>query len=172
TQNDIETTISSFLQGVDLDMLKRWYNGYNFLSDKVYNPFDILLFIRNNFAFRNYWFTTGTPSFLVKLFQKSNYNLANFENLKVDEDILNSFDIDRLNLETIMFQSGYLTIKEEIKRRNRIEYVLTYPNYETKMSFNDYLIDYFVTNYQKKNSVKNGLIDLLEIADLENFEQL
>ncbi|MCK4441318.1 MAG: PD-(D/E)XK nuclease domain-containing protein, partial [Sulfurovaceae bacterium] len=84
----------------------------------------------------------------------------------------NSFDIDRLNLETIMFQSGYLTIKEEIKRRNRIEYILTYPNYETKISFNDYLIDYFVTNYQKKNSVKNGLIDLLEIADLDNLEQV
>jgi hypothetical protein len=149
-----------------------WYNGYNFLNDKVYNPFDILLFIRNDYTFRNYWFNTGTPSFLVKLFQTGNYNLANFESLKVDEGLLNSFDINQLNLETIMFQSGYLTIKEQIIKRNRIEYVLTYPNYETKMSFNDYLINYFVSNHQKKNHVKNGLIDTLEVADLENFEQV
>ena len=109
---------------------------------------------------------------MVKLFQTKNYNLANFENLKVDESILDSFDINQLNLETIMFQSGYLTIKEEIKKRNRIEYILTYPNFETKMSFNDYLIDYFVENHQKKLGVKNGLIDMLEIADLKNFEQV
>ena len=173
TQKDIETTFLPYLEGVDLERVKMWYNGYNFLGgDKVYNPFDILLFIDTNCTFRNYWFNTGTPSFLVKLFKVNSYNLANFENLKVDESILNSFDINQLNLETVMFQSGYLTIKEEIKRRNRIEYVLTYPNFETKMSFNDYLIDYFVTNHQKKIMVKNGLIDMLEVADLENLEQV
>ena len=172
THHDIETTILSYLQGVDLKRLKIWYNGYNFLGDKVYNPFDILLFIRNDCTFDNYWFNTGTPSFLVKLFQTKNYNLANFENMRVEKDILNAFDIDQLNLETIMFQSGYLTIKEEIKKRNRIEYILTYPNFETKMSFNNYLINYFVENHQKKNRVKNGLIDMLEIADLKNLEQV
>ncbi|HHS92907.1 MAG TPA: hypothetical protein ENK82_06130 [Campylobacterales bacterium] len=172
TQMDIETIIAPYLEGVDFEELKRWYNGYNFLNEKVYNPFDILLFIRNDYIFRNYWFNTGTPSFLAKLFQTGNYNLANFEDLKVDEGLLNAFDINQLNLETIMFQSGYLTIKEQIIRRNRIEYILTYPNYETKMSFNDYLINYFVTNHQKKNRVKNGLIDTLEVADLESFEQV
>ena len=172
THHDIETTFLPYLTDVDLEKLKIWYNGYNFLGDKVYNPFDILLFIKNDCVFDNYWFNTGTPSFLIKLFQTKEYNLANFENLKVDKSILNSFDINRLNLETIMFQSGYLTIKEEIIKRNRIEYVLTYPNFETKMSFNDYLISYFVEDYQKKNRVKNGLIDMLEIADLESFEQV
>ena len=172
TQNDIETTIYPYLQGVDLKKLKEWYNGYNFLNDKVYNPFDILLFIRNDYLFDNYWFNTGTPSFLVKLFQSNHYNLANFENLRVDKELLNSFDIKQLNLETIMFQSGYLTIKEQIIKRSRIEYILTYPNYETKMSFNDYLVSYFVANPQKKIRVKNGLIDTLEIADLESLEQV
>ncbi|SFV54453.1 FIG00914433: hypothetical protein [hydrothermal vent metagenome] len=172
TQNDIETIFLPYLQGVDLKKLKLWYDGYNFLKDRVYNPFNILLFIKNNFIFRNYWFNTGTPSFLVKLFKSQNYNLANFEKLKVDESLLNAFDINQLNLETVMFQSGYLTIKEQIIRRNRIEYILTYPNLETKMSFNDYLLEYFVKNHQKKNRVTNGLIDMLEIADLKNLEQV
>lgn len=172
TQNDIESLLLPYLEGVDLKQLKLWYNGYNFLKEKVYNPFDILLFIRNDFMFRNYWFNTGTPSFLVKLFQKNSYNLASFENLKVEESLLDAFDIDKLNLETVMFQSGYLTIKEVIQRRQRIEYILTYPNLETKMSFNDYLLSYFVEDHQKKNRVQNGLIDLLEIADLKSLEQV
>ncbi|SFV50780.1 FIG00914433: hypothetical protein [hydrothermal vent metagenome] len=172
TQNDIETTFQPYLQGVDLERVKLWYNGYNFLNDKVYNPFDILLFIDGDYVFRNYWFNTGTPSFLVKLFQTQDYNLAKFENLRLEEQMLDAFDINRLNLETVMFQSGYLTIKEQIIKRNRIEYILTYPNLETQMSFNDYLLEYLVKNHQKKNSVQNGLIDMLEIANLDGLEQV
>jgi len=172
TQNDIESSFLPYLNGVDLEKLKEWYNGYNFFNDKVYNPFDILLFIKNDFLFDNYWFNTGTPSFLVKLFRENEYNLAEFEHIKVGKDLLESFDLDNLSLETIMFQSGYLTIKEQIFRRNRIEYILTYPNYETKISFNDYLIGYFVVNPQKKTRIRNGLIDTLEEADLESLEQV
>jgi len=170
TQNDIEITFKPYLKVADLEELKKWYNGYNFLSEKVYNPFDILLFIRNNFKFKNYWFDSGTPNFLIKLFKQGKYNLASFENLKVKESFINAFDIDRLNLETVMFQSGYLTIKEEIQRRRKIEYILTYPNFETKMSFNDYLLDYLVDDHIQKGSIQDNLIDILEVADLEKLE--
>ena len=112
TQNDIETSFLPYLNGVDLRELKEWYNGYNFLSDKVYNPFDILLFIDSSYKFKNYWFNTGTPSFLVKLFREGDYNLATFEYLTVGEELLESFDIENITFETIMFQSGYLTIKD------------------------------------------------------------
>jgi len=172
TQNDIETSFKPYLEGVDLKRLKKWYNGYNFLSDKVYNPFDILLFIDSDCKFSNYWFNTGTPSFLVKLFEKGAYNLASFENLQVQESMLDAFNLENINLQTVMFQSGYLTIKEEIERRNRIGYILTYPNFETKMSFNDYLMDYFVKNPVEKGRVQNALIDTLEVADLEGLEQV
>jgi hypothetical protein len=172
TQNDIETTFLPYLQGVDLERLKMWYNGYNFLNDKVYNPFDILLFIDGGHRYRNYWFNTGTPSFLLKLFQQGSYNLAKFENLKVEEALLEAFDIEKLNLATVMFQSGYLTIKEEVERRNKISYILTYPNLETKMSFHDYLIGYFVENQTDKNEIQNSLIDMLEEANLDGLEQV
>ncbi len=72
---DIETHFRPLLEGVDLEELKAWYNGYNFLKDKVYNPFDILLFIRNDFLYKNYWFETGSPSFLFKLIKQKNYYL-------------------------------------------------------------------------------------------------
>ncbi|NOZ91041.1 MAG: AAA family ATPase, partial [Epsilonproteobacteria bacterium] len=172
TQLDIETTFLPYLQGVDLEKLKLWYNGYNFLNDKVYNPFDILLFIDSDCQFDNYWFNTGTPSFLIKLFEKKLYNLAEFENLQVPKSLLNAFNIEEINLETVMFQSGYLTIKEVVQKRNRIEYILTYPNLETKMSFNDYLLDYFVRDHIRKNEVQNGLLDILEISDLDSLKEV
>ena len=61
TQNDLETSFASYLKNANLDLVKTWYNGYNFLGDKVYNPFDILKFIKNNFRFQNYWWESGTP---------------------------------------------------------------------------------------------------------------
>jgi len=145
TQNDVETTILPYLGGVDLDRLKLWYNGYNFLKDSLYNPFDILLFIKNDFIFDNYWFKTGTPSFLIKLFQAKEYNLAEFENILVTNSLLNSFDIENISLETVMFQSGYLTIKEIEYVGTDIFHHLTFPNIEVKKSFNDYILaNYFV----------------------------
>ncbi len=171
THNDIESSFLPYLEGVNLKELKKWYDGYNFLNDKVYNPFDILLFIKNQLLFKNYWFKTGTPSFLIKLFQTQNYNLAKFENLKVSEELIDSFDIEDISLETVMFQSGYLTIKEQIIRRNRIQYILTFPNLETKMSFNNYLLNYFVKKPIDKLPIQNSLIDLLEVANLNDLEQ-
>ena len=170
TQNDIEITFKPYLKGADLEELKKWYNGYNFLSEKVYNPFDILLFIRNNFKFKNYWFDSGTPNFLIKLFKQGRYNLASFENLKVKESFINAFDIDRLNLETVMFQSGYLTINKVIRKRLIKIYQLQYPNIETKLSFNNYILNYLIDSKVKKLEIQNDLIDILEIADLKKLE--
>ena len=171
TQNDIETTFKPYLKGVDLEELKRWYNGYNFLKDRVYNPFNILLFIKNDHTFKNYWFKTGTPSFLVKLFKQNDYNLAEFENLEVSEEILDSFDIEDISLETVMFQSGYLTIREIEEMGDNTFYYLSFPNNEVKKSFNEYiLVNYFV-NRSKKTRVQMSLYRQMEKNDLDGLEQ-
>jgi len=171
TQNDIETSFLPYLEGVDLEKLQEWYNGYNFLNDKVYNPFDILLFIDGGFLFKNYWFNTGTPSFLVKLFKENPYNLVEFENLEVGEELLESFDLENISLETIMFQSGYLTIKEVEELGNSIYYHLTYPNIEVKQSFNDYLLSNYFVNRSKKSKVQISLYKLMAKANLDKLEQ-
>ena len=170
TQNDIETTFLSYLKGVDLERLKLWYDGYNFLNSNLYNPFDILLFIKNDFHFKNYWFATGTPSFLIKLFKNGDYNLAEFDSMEVGKELIDSFDIEHLSLETIMFQSGYLTIKEVERLGNSVYYHLGYPNIEVKQSFNDYILsNYFVQN-NKKAKVQMALYRLLVKSDLRGLE--
>jgi len=171
TQNDIETVFEPYLQGVDLEQLKRWYNGYNFLKEKVYNPFNILLFIKNEHKFKNYWFNTGTPSFLVKLFKQNDYNLAKFENLEVSEEMLDSFDIDDISLETVMFQSGYLTIREIEEMGDNTFYYLSFPNNEVKKSFNDYILTSYFVNRSKKTRVQMSLYRQIEKNDLDGLEQ-
>ncbi|NEW60125.1 AAA family ATPase [Sulfurovum sp. bin170] len=170
TQNDIETTILPYLQGVDLERLKEWYNGYNFLKDRVYNPFDILLFIDNDFVYDNYWFNTGTPSFLIKLFKQNQYNLAKFENIEVGKELVNSFDIEDISLETVMFQAGYLTIKEVEHFGDNIVYYLTFPNIEVKKSFNDYILTNYFIQANRKTKVQISLYRQLSRAKLDELE--
>ena len=170
TQNDIETSFIDYLEGVDLAELKKWYNGYNFLGDKVYNPFDILLFINKDKTYNNYWFETGTPTFLINLIKQNRYFLPNFKDIELDETLTNSFDIENLRLETIMFQAGYLTIKEVKRKRNRFKYIMRFPNLEVKMSFFDYILNDLV-DIVEKNRVGDNLWDSFEEADLENLKE-
>ena len=171
TQNDIETTILPYLDGVDLVRLKKWYNGYNFLKDDMYNPFDILLFIDSEFIYDNYWFSSGTPTFLIKLIEKNNYFLPKLSDLTIGKEILDSFDIDNIQLEVILHQSGYLTIENvKEKRRGGFEYKLKLPNIEVKNSFNDILIDFLTKQNTEKLKLQDDLYDAIVDEQLEDFK--
>ena len=172
TQNDVETTFKPYLDGVDMQELKSWYNGYNFLGSDMYNPFDILLFIDNDFQYSNYWFSTGTPTFLMKLIEKNNYFLPNLTNIKVDEKILDSFDIENLDLEVILYQSGYLTIdKVTNQARGGLLYHLKVPNKEVAQSLSDHIIDFITsTDTTKRLNIQNTIYQALEDADIKQFE--
>ncbi|PCJ16084.1 MAG: hypothetical protein COB02_17135 [Candidatus Cloacimonadota bacterium] len=168
TQKDIESTFLPYLDGVDLTKLKTWYNGYNFLKDDVYNPFDILLFINNKYKYKNYWFNTGTPSFLIKLIKQNQYFLPKLANLRVGENLLDSFDIDNIDLEVILYQSGYLTIDSiEIDEDEDTIYTLKLPNREVKSSFNQYIINnlYHDNSLQRKEISKS--LRNVNLNDLE-----
>ncbi len=151
--------------------IKQWYNGYYFLKDRVYNPFDILQFIQNDFKFSNYWFATGTPTFLIKLIEKNSYFLPKLSNLKVGKELLDSFDIDNIKLEVILYQSGYLTIDEAIQSRRGMEYKLKFPNEEVKISFFDYVIDFLTNQQSQRLTYQDNLYDALVDANLEAFKE-
>ena len=153
TQENIETDFLPYLKNQDFNKIKRWYNGYNFLKSDMYNPFDILQFIQNEYLYKNYWFETGTPTFLIKLIKQNNYFLPNLSNLTVDEKLLESFDIENLDLEVILYQAGYLTI-ENVSTTifETTEYKLRIPNQEVKQSLNDHIIKEI---FQDSNTSKN-----------------
>ena len=139
TQNELETVFEEPLKRSDLNAIKEWYNGYNFLGEPVYNPFDILLYLRTG-EFRNYWFETGPPSFLIKLIQDRKYYVPELESFNAGDEILSSFEIENLSLETVLFQTGYVTIKNRSELDSEYVYTLSYPNLEVKKSLNRYIL--------------------------------
>jgi hypothetical protein len=169
TQYDVDTAFAPYLEGVDMEQVKQWYNGYNFLGDRVYNPYDILLFIKNRFVFDNYWFETGTPRFLVELIKKNRYFIPDFLNIKVDKNLVNSFDIENLNLETILFQTGYLTIKRLLPSGMGVGYELVFPNKEVQISFNNYILQ-SMTSVPEKEPIRHELLAIINAGDVERLE--
>jgi hypothetical protein len=150
TQLDLDTSFAPYLAGVDMEQVKRWYNGYNFLGDSVYNPYDILLFIKNHCVFKNYWFETGTPKFLIELIKKNSYFIPKLNGLEIDESLVNSFDLEALDLEAILFQTGYLTIRRLIPSAMGVRYELGFPNKEVQISFNEYTLRSMTSGSQQQ----------------------
>ena len=118
-----------------LIQIKDWYNGYSWDGETfVYNPFSILNFFQKS-DFQNFWFSTGTPTFLVKLL-KSRQEI-NLEKIEVDQSAFESYDIENLDTLPLLFQTGYLTIKS---KEDFGIYVMDYPNKEVKESLLRHLI--------------------------------
>jgi hypothetical protein len=167
TQQDLLNCFGEHLAGADRDAIKHWYNGYGWTGQEtVYNPYDILLFISEDQRFRNYWFETGSPAFLLKLFRQNQYFLPELENLEVSEEILDSFEVERINPVTLLFQAGYLTIEQVFSRRGRCRYRLRIPNFEVRMALSDQFIDVYTDNVNERSSLQDRLYEVLEKADL------
>lgn len=170
TQNDVETVFAQHLKGQDFEKIKLWYNGYKWLGEGVYNPFDILLFIQKKYEYRNYWFSTATPTFLLKIIEKNNYFLPNLENIVKNEKMLDSFDVDYIELETLMWQTGYLTIDRTETILDTISYYLTIPNKEVRSSLLGSVAD-FMSQIHSPTATTNGILIALIEADFPSFEK-
>jgi hypothetical protein len=124
--------------------IREWYNGYKFSGngELVFNPFSTLKLI-NSRQFAAHWFETGTPTFLIKLIQDREFDLIDLERYEISDSGFSSFEIDELITIPLLYQTGYLTIKEYDPTFNR--YRLGYPNREVGVAFSERLITYFST---------------------------
>jgi hypothetical protein len=132
---------------VNIEEVRDWYNGYSFLGDRLYNLFDILLYLDSK-KFKNYWYETGKTEFLFKMLKSRNYQLPYLNKLYYTNDILEKFDLEYISIEALMFQTGYLTIKEVNRIEEEEVYILDYPNKEVRQSFNRELLYYITGDYQ------------------------
>ncbi len=149
------------------EKLRDTYNGYRFCEEnaRVYNPVSLTKFVMEE-RIRHYWFETGTPTFLLELMKENNYNLMKLEELKLNAAAFSTYEIENLRIEPLLFQTGYLTIKEYNEKDD--QYTLSYPNLEVKGAFLNYLTDYYTPvskedapNYiiELKNAVRDNKID-------------
>lgn len=123
--------------------LKSMYDGYHFCEDSIgiYNPFSLLNTFQNK-KFREYWFETGTPGFLVEVMRKTSFDVTTLENQTVDSTLMSNADAIFENPVPYLFQSGYLTITgyNDMFRL----YQLGFPNQEVKNGFLNCLLKYYV----------------------------
>ena len=135
--------------------LKEWYDGYHFApnTEGIYNPFSLLNTF-DSMTFGNYWFETGTPTYLVELLKRSNYDLETMSRAVTSADVLNSIYGDDEPL-PVIFQSGYLTIKDYDEEFG--DYTLGYPNKEVEEGFVKFLLPYYasVQKVREDSEIKN-----------------
>ncbi len=153
--------------------LKERYDGYHFEYDTVgiYNPFSLLNTF-NKGRFRDYWFETGTPSFLVHLLKKNNYELGHLQEEVLSEKVLNSTDSMNYNPIPVIYQSGYLTIKGY--NRETEKYHLGFPNKEVEEGFINYLIPFYTPINENNTSffIDNFVQDIRQGKPEEFLERL
>ena len=139
--------------------LRYEYDGYHFYLDApgMYNPFSLLNTLKNK-EYKDYWFQTGTPTFLVKLLQRKDYPLQDLQGISVPPSALDA-KFDR-NPIPVIYQSGYLTIAG---RGERDFLKLDYPNNEVKLGFINFLMPY----YNSKDEVEAPLAVWEFTKDLE-----
>jgi hypothetical protein len=170
TDVDVDSVFAPELPGLDRDEIRRWYNGYNWGGQSVYNPFDVLLLLDTR-QFRPYWFETGTPTFLVKVLAEQQFFTPDLSRLQSSLSLLSSFDVDRITPEALLFQTGYLTLHQtEQPLPGRWVYTLGYPNREVETSLNNALLESYGVPEQAAFRQQNRLIERLQNADLAGIQ--
>ncbi|GAB3354282.1 ATP-binding protein [Arachidicoccus ginsenosidivorans] len=142
TQQELEVNFSEEIATLQKDrpdiltQIKDWYDGYTWdMKTWVYNPFSLLKFMKYR-DFDPYWYETGTPTFLIGLLKKEwKYDVETYQ---MGRQSLSNFDTKNPNMGALLFQTGYLTIKNISP--NRKVYDLGFPNLEVKSSFLDGLL--------------------------------
>ena len=150
--------------------LRKRYDGYHFCKDGVgvYNPFSLL----NAFdakELKNYWFATGTPTFLTTLMRNSHLSIDALVGGYQTEDELGGKESFAQNPLSIMYQTGYLTIKEYDKRRDRL--MLGFPNEEVRTGFVKALVPAYLRKRNESPVNINALLDDIYDGNAEQFMQ-
>jgi hypothetical protein len=160
THNELKKYCSEYIQKLAnteeisynhaLDEINKWYDGYSFDGkSKVFNPFSTLTTLKNK-TFNQYWFSTGTPHFLVDILKNKQISL-DFNNMIIEEEDLN--EINPLNMENLplLFQGAYLTIDKKLKNKNmKNSYLLKIPNFEVEQAYENNLKELYVGEFKDK----------------------
>lgn len=136
-----------------IEKLKRMYDGYHFNenSEDIYNPFSLLNALLDK-KFNYYWFATGTPTFLIKKIEMTDWQIIDYsEGIAAEPQMLNDYSINSNDPVPLLYQTGYLTIKDYDKDFNL--YILTYPNNEVKEG----LVKSLIPSYLKTNEAISAL---------------
>lgn len=121
-----------------MSKIQEWYNGYSWDGiERVHNPVSIMNFFDKQ-VFANYWFSTGTPTMLMTIIKERNLTAFDIENTNSSTSILDKYDFTDIRFDSLLFQTGYLTIDTLNITNGRIK--LNYPNREVAEAFSEHIV--------------------------------
>ncbi len=172
TEADLDSVFAPELSGLNRAEIRRWYNGYNWLGEEqVYNPFDVLLlFDRRQFG--AYWFETGTPTFLLDMLLERGVSALALDDMLGSEELLSALDVDHIATEALLFQTGYLTIRQAEPRGGELYNRLGYPNREVQQSLNKSLLNHLTGDPSRRAEHNARLYDLLLVNEFDGLKTL
>ncbi len=139
TETELRQVFADQIDRFDSGEIKRWYNGYHWLGEPVYNPWSILSLFATG-RFKNYWFESGTPTFLINLLREKQVFIPRLAEWKIPESSLSEFEIGHIAVEALLFQTGYLSIRAVHEQDHKTWYTLGWPNLEVSSSLNESLL--------------------------------
>ena len=181
TEQDIETYFEENIQHWTqefgwsrealLDHVRFWYDGYSWTGQqRLYNPLSTLRVFKSG-LFLNYWYDTATPEFLINMIKKQKMLPIELENIRMSEAELKNFDLNNIGLESLLLQTGYLTVKNVRFMRSDGShlYDLTYPNNEVRLSLIQNL--WSLMDTFRKDSAMVEANDMREALEMGNKDQ-
>jgi hypothetical protein len=183
TQEELEANFGDRILALagaqDIDIykakIKEWYNGYRFheKAATVYNPVSLAQFFQKGGEFDNYWYDTGTPTFLMKLFKDTKFDFHSIIGGKsVPKIVFSAWEIDSVDPLTLMYQTGYATIKSTEQKFDRTLYFLDFPNREVEESFSAHLLNSYAGQTRTLSvDFSQNLADCLLNNDLPLFRK-
>ena len=154
-----------------LDALRDKYDGYRFTrkEERIYNPFSLFNALAKK-KLGDYWFETGTPTFLVRLLEKSYFNIPDLEgNMKITLDNLDAYRVARESFIPLLFQAGYITIKQYERELDR--YILGFPNDEVRYAFLKQLLKVYTTAHTEMDGtfIIDEFLDSIRANDIDRM---
>lgn len=173
TQRELEQVFAPELYNVDLAEVKRWYNGYNWTGESVYNPFDVLLFLNHHQRlYQAYWCETGNPTFLIDKLVKEQVDIRKITQQATNYLLLSKFDVGDISPIALMFQTGYLTIDKVIPQLGSIGYTLKFPNVEVQQSVHSLLLNRYLPSPIAVLETRSMLYNAVLNHDLVHIQQI
>jgi hypothetical protein len=170
SQAELEAYFPKELEVFDREKIRHWYNGYRWhiKGDTLYNPFSILNFFASGGDFFNYWYTTGTPTFLMDISKREHF--YRFDKVSVSSNSLQSFDFENISLIPVLFQTGYLTIKAYQALFDN--FILSFPNHEVEAAYLEKLADTYIQSQKYPAKViMPALVDALQAKNAPALQE-
>ena len=147
-----------------LEDIKDWYDGYSFNGlSFVYNPFSLLNFFSKG-EFNNFWFESGSPSFLVNYVKNKGISINDIKDISVPKNFTSISEIEVTSIQSFLYQAGYLTISSQ----DEIGYFLNFPNKEVRTAFSQLML---IANYSLDDIKQNNIIrEMIKGLKENNFD--